>query len=269
MLLGLRRRRGHRGLLTLVVLVVLVAACRGGSDPAPASTTSAPPTTAPAPTAVVLTGDSVMHQVASAIVDALGGTEAELTFASTIAVAGRAETVAGWQTVLAVDPPDLVVIMVGTWELDAVRAGRATGPWPQAYHDQVAPLLDALHQAGTEVVWSTYPPADGEQADDVVALNEAVLSLPDRFPDVTVVDAAATITGPGGSLVRTTTGVDGVERVVRDLGVHLCPDGVVHVARPLVDELAGRMGRAARPGWEGGAWRSDPALFTDPAACGE
>jgi hypothetical protein len=278
MLPGWRRRRARQAIAVGVLVgLAVAAACSASGDDAEPSTpsTAADPAASAEPPAsnaepaleVLVTGDSVMQQVAAAVVDAVDGPEVQARFASTIAIADQPETVVGWETVMAVEPPDVVVVMVGTWERDAVRAGLAQGGWPAPYLDQVAPFVETLTAAGAEVVWLTYPPGDGDEASDIAALNEAVAALPDRFPGVAVVDAGAEVAGPSGERLRTLVGPDGVEQAVREESVHLCPDGVVLVAAPVVADLAERLGFTPRSGWEQGEWRDDPTLFTDPAAC--
>jgi len=274
---GRPRRAAVVTLLGAGVLLALGASCSSSDQPAVSSDASGP-TSAPTSSTIVpadpettvdvlFTGDSVMQQVAAAGIDALDVTGVHATFASTIAIAGQPETVVGWQTVMAVDPPDLVVVMVGTWERDAVRAGLQQGGWPEPYLEQVTPFVETLTAAGAEVVWLTYPPSEGEEASDVAALNEALTALPARFPGVQVVDAGSTVAGPSGERVRTVVDDDGVERVVREPSVHLCPDGVVRVATPMVAAVAEQLAVTPNPGWEQGAWREDPSLFTDLATC--
>jgi hypothetical protein len=260
-------------LLVGLVLLASTVACTATDEPSPPSSTTTtgvpeePSAEGEPPVEVLFTGDSVMQQVAAAMIEAVDGPEAQASFASTIAIADQPETLVGWQTVMAVEPPDVVVVMVGTWERDAVRAGLQQGGWPEPYLAQVGPFLETLTGAGADVVWLTYPPGGSDEANDVAALNEALAALPDRFPGVTVIDAGSEVAGPSGERVRTVVGADGVEQAVREESVHLCPEGVVLMATPVVADLSERLGIALQPGWEQGAWRRDPALFTDPAAC--
>jgi hypothetical protein len=252
----------------LGLLLVLACSPDDQATDADVTTSTAPTTTAPPePVRVVFTGDSVMDQVAAALTAALQGPLVETSFTATIAVADKPETVTGWQAALAVDPPDLVVVLVGTWEQDVVVAAQAEGAWPAPYLDRVTPFLDVLAAAGTDVLWLRYPPGAAEAAAPIAALNAAIAAMPDRFPGVSELDAGGAVAGPYGEHVRTVVDDDGVTRVVREPGVHLCPDGVVLVARRVVAELAARLDVEPNPAWEQAAWRSDPALFTDPLAC--
>lgn len=238
---------------------MLLAACGSGGgaqDDGAASGDEGPPT-------IVFAGDSVMRELSAAVIDALDG-HAEASYVGLPTVAGNEPAVGEWQERMAEHPPDLVVIQVGTWEVNAapyVPYGLV------GYGDSLEPFLDVV-ATETDVLWLGHPAlqstVEDEVLDQLIATWEA---LPQAYTNVEFLDAGAAVE-PAGAFQTLYPLPDGRQVLTRQLdGRHLCPDGVVLQGRAVLAELAERFEFEVTDEWESGPWREDPAVFENPELC--
>ncbi len=169
--------------------------------------------------------------------------------------------------------PDVVVVMLGGWDLGEVVAD------PDGYArrlDEVAALLTA---DGALVVWLSMPPTppgEGIEAARRIA-NGAFASLADRHPSVVHVDTGPLVGGPdegsGHGFTRFRPGIDGREVQVRKVrdgrdDGHLCPGGAALLGRAVL-EVVGDVFDLGSPGhgWWSGGWTGDPRYDDPPGGC--
>lgn len=264
------RRAPLRVGIALVLLLAVVLVIAGGA----ALRSDGQPKDAPTrPAEVAFAGDSMMREVAAALIAATEGPDVHSSFVLSATLADDPAAIQGWSTRAATKPPDQVVVLIGTWEraTPGVAASLQQPSWPTPYIEAVRPFTDAITGAGGEVLWLGYPPMywpdDPTGGVNVARLNQAYAAVGASVPGVTYLDAGAEVAGPDGSSVRSVVGEDGQEVVLRQLDQHLCPDGVVLVARPVVEELEQRLGITANSGWEQASWRHEPEHFQNPEQC--
>ena len=267
---------------TLCVLVALgatLAACGTTDGPpaaggetstteAPTTTTSLPPggrqATDEEPLRVIFAGDSLMSNLAPAAVAALnGGGAVDARFVLSPSVARDPTVQVLWQAQIDDFDPDVVVMLIGTWE-NAVE-GRAEGGtpgdpgWREFYEPNVLdPFVQLLTSGGAKVIWIGMPAvSDPERTWDYVALNQVYADLPVRYPgQVAYVDGGAAVSGPQGGYVEVVPIPGGGEiRLRRIDGTHLCPDGVVLIARPTLRQIVADWNVPLLPSWEAAPWR--------------
>lgn len=270
--------RRSSALLAALLLAAGLAACGGSSDgssdasetsqettttTAPTTTTSVPPggrqPTPEDPLRVVFAGDSIMGNLAPAAVAALnGGGAVEAKFVLAPSIARDATVQVLWQAQLDEFDPDLIVMLVGTWE-NAVEGGFPGVPgWREQYEPNVLdPFVELITSEGAQVIWIGMPPtSDVERSYQFAALNEVYAALAERYPDtVQFVDGAAAVS-PNGQYVETIpTTEGGVIRLRRTDGTHLCPDGAVLIARPVLRTIQEDWNVPLMEGWESAEWR--------------
>ncbi|OWY62550.1 hypothetical protein B7486_57810, partial [cyanobacterium TDX16] len=235
--------------LVLCSVLLGIAACGGaGEDAEPDSGGSGAATSTQEPPTIAFVGDSVMDELAEGLVAALEG-QAEVSFIGQSSVAGNLLVPLEWSSRLGTEDPDLVVVLVGTWEAIAAEYH----PGEQAYLDEVAPFLDVVAERA-EVLWLGHPRLQHEAEVTTDDLNSYWSQLPERHPGVTFLDAGAALEEDGE--FRTLLDVDGRQVLVRQIdGRHLCPDGVVLMGRAVLEELERRFGLQPADGWEQGDWR--------------
>jgi len=218
-------------------LLGVLAACSSAAPPAPAAS---------APERVLLVGDSVMEQVASAVEVA---TDAEVDFVLTIGAANvEDDWWEVWPEVVARVRPDVVAVLVGPGEVDRPDLGSAGGArW---YGDRLDRWADLLTAGGADLLWVRPLPARDAEGDRKLAiLDDAVVRLAGRRTDVDLVDTWRRYEE------RTSTG----ERIHRTDGLHLCAEGVERVARKLLEAL--RITPDDR--WQHGDWRRREPVHSD------
>lgn len=243
------------GLALALALGVLVG-CGADSTTPEAADDGSPPT-------LLLLGDSVMQEVAAGV-DAAFGAAVETTYVGTPTVGDDLHFAQEWERLRADDPPDLVVVMVGSWELLLVSE---EPDWEASYRRNLDPIVRAI-TAGSELVWLTHPPMQDPASDARLDRLAAIWAdLPDEYDGVTTLDAGRAV-APDGEFHTLLTVADGRELLVRQLdGRHLCPEGAVLVASAVVDEVGPLLGATAQPGWQDGAWRDDERVFPNPELC--
>lgn len=282
-----RTRAGRLAAVLLAVLLAPGAACAAGDDAAPTAAEataageagasgaagSAPPTTTtstapPGPPQVVLAGDSLMRELSAPLIAALAG-PAEASYVAMPSVFETPTAVAEWEGRMASAPPDLVVVLVGTWEGILVQQRHLEPGFADVYAEGVRPFVDVVAGGGAEVLWLGYPALDtAEEAAQLAALDEVWSGLPGVFPGVSYLDAGEAV-APAGEFLETVPLPGGGDlRVRQGDGRHLCPEGALLMAEPVVQAVADQLGLTPNPGWQEGGWRDDPAAYEHPELCG-
>lgn len=276
--------RPHRPVFVLLLAVVAllgVPSCgspgaRGGSR-RPTDGVAAPTTTAPvaastaAPLRVLIVGDSVMDNVAEALVPAL-----EPTGAATVShqwLLGLTRDAASRHEVrraVAEGDPDVVIVLMGVWELEPVADEVSAPGWAARYGEEVLdPFVDEVTARGAQVLWLGMPAtSDPTVTAGLDVLDAAYRELDRRDPRVWFVDLGSVLDGPTGAYAEARPGAGGVlERVRQTDGLHLCPQGTVRAVRVVLDRLEAQWGVEAAPGWEAGAWRATQGIEADGDRC--
>jgi uncharacterized protein len=277
-------------LLAVLALAAALAACgttdgssADGSETstteAPTTTTSLPPggrqPTPEDPLRVIFAGDSLMSNLAPAAVAALnGGGAADARFVLNPSVARDPTVQVLWQAQIDEFDPDVIVMLIGTWENAA--EGRAEGGtpgdpgWRESYEPNVVdPFVQLLTSGGADVIWIGMPAVvDPEKTWDYVALNQVYADLPNRYPgQVQYVDGGAAVSAPEGGYVEVIPIPGGGEiRLRRTDGTHLCPDGVVLIARPTLRTIVHDWNVPLLANWETAPWRL-PENVEKPEEC--
>jgi hypothetical protein len=258
-------RQVAANVLCSILLASAVAACGAGDsdvrqevgaeavDAEAIGSTEEPPT-------ILFAGDSVMQELALGLTAALVG-RANTSYIGLSDVAGNATAPPEWVERLEQSEPDLVVVMVGTWE--AIAAAELPGGHA-TYPVSLQPFVEVL-TARTDLLWLGYPKPQEEDWFTTDELVDHWSELPDQYERVTFLDAGAAIEEDGQ--FRTLLEVDGRQVLVRQIdGRHLCQDGVVLMARVVLEHLEEELGLEAAPGWETGEWR-DPVTFEEDGLC--
>ena len=272
----------------MVLLVTLAAACgadgdgSAAADPTtttttvPATTTSLPPggrqPTAADPLRVTFAGDSVMAEFAPAMIQALEGSGESVgrfVLAPSLARGGAGGVV--WNRELQAHDPDLIVLLLGFWEDEVVGERASNDPgWAQQYRTSVVdPFLDLLTRGGAKVLWIGMPAVvDPAVTERFVGLNSVFARAADARDDVDYLPGGQYLSGPEGGyadvVVSATTGMP--VRLRRTDGLHICPDGVVALGTPVLDEITEQWNVDAVYGWQQGPWRRPPQLHA-PEEC--
>jgi len=271
--------------LALVVGAASLAACgtTDGSSSAGTTETTAEPTTTTSlppggrqptpedPLRVVFAGDSVMGNLAPATIAALnGGGSVDARFVLTPSVARDATVQVLWQQQIDEFDPDVIVMLIGTWE-NAAEGGAPGSPgWREFYEPNILdPFIQLVTSGGAKVIWIGMPAVDDpERTWQFVALNQGYATLPQRYPDqVQFVDGGAAVSSPEGGYVEVLN-IPGVGelRLRRTDGTHLCPDGAVLIARPTLDLIVHDWNVPLLPDWEYAPWRL-PENTEKPEEC--
>jgi hypothetical protein len=256
------RSRWPVGVLALAV-VVSTAACGAGADggaesqaaasPARTSTAAAPATTLPPPPGgrrptqdhplrVLLAGDSLMADMSLAISSTLqdgGRAVVRLVAAPSVPRIDAYRTL--WREQLDEFDPEVIVVLIGVWEGMAEEAltpfELGTPRWERSYRrNALEPYLDLLTSEGAEVVWVGMPPgAEPDRAREFNSLNRAVTHLARESADLTFVPGGRLLSAPHGGWADVLPGPNGHPQRVRRLDTtHLCADGAVRLARPVL-----------------------------------
>lgn len=272
----------------LVALVVgaalLLAACGDGGggvssaspeDP-PTTTTTVPPggrqPTPEDPLLVTLAGDSVMAELAPALIEALEATgETDGRFILTPSLARSGTELVVWNQELQVTDPDLIVLLVGLWEDQQVGEGAYTRPgWAQQYRAEVVdPFLDLVTGQGAKVLWIGMPSVRDEAATTrFAALNSVFAAAAEAREDVGYLTGDDYLAGPDGGYTDfgTEPATGATVRLRRIDGHHLCPDGVVALATAVLEEVDEQWNVGVGYGWQQGTWRQ-PRQFHAPEEC--
>jgi hypothetical protein len=255
-------------LLQLAIVIVLVAiATTCGSQAEPDEADGAPVTTVPPEEiTVVLAGDSVAENLAAPLRASLQGS-AETHYVATLTIPRNAHRIF-WDSVLLDYAPDVVVVLIGTWEIDRVLGET---DYPQSYETGVVdPFIEQTTSTGADIVWIGMPSTRSARTPIMRNLDgvyrEAVLR---HGAGATYIDADDVLTDRAGRWTQTLPGPDGTPESLRgDDGAHLCPAGAVRVVGQVLDVLAQEWPITSPAGWETGPWRTAPSE-PYPAICAE
>ena len=236
------------------------------TQPAPLRTPSASE-----PLRVTIIGDSVMFDAALGIQHSLESTGVVVTQSRAIGAVGL--SVEAWpqfiDEVLADTEPELIVLMVGGWDLGVVEF-----EGPDVYRPLVSSAIDTMTAGDTRIVWLAMPPtppAEGLEPHRMV-LNSIYAEAAAQHPLVTFVDTNAALGDPDGMFARYLPGPDGSEvqarkvRDGRDDG-HLCPGGAAILGELVFDSLGMLTALAPRGDWLEGEWTNDQRYDDPPGGC--
>ncbi|HYF45341.1 MAG TPA: hypothetical protein VD926_03960 [Acidimicrobiales bacterium] len=274
-----------RALAPVLLLAALVVACTPGDDGSSAGTTAptVPPTTTSLPPGgrqptpqdplrVTFAGDSVMAEVAPALIQALEGTResrARFLLAPSIARGGAGGVI--WNRELERHRPELIVLLVGFWE-DKIVGETASGQpgWAQQYRRTVVdPFLDMITRDGAKVLWiGMAAVADPTVTARFARMNSVYVTAADARDDVDFLPAGEYLSTPDGRFATVLPApASGVPQTVRRTdGLHICPDGVVRLGQPVLEVIAEQWNIDAAYGWQQGSWRRPPLLHA-PEEC--
>ncbi len=224
---------------------------------------------------VTLAGDSVMAGLKPALAAGLDSRGVESDFILTPSVLRDATVRFTWGQRLEEFGPDVIVMLVGTWEAGAAASGvgqTAVGlqdpAWAESYvTDVLEPWIQLLTTDGAHVVWIGAPVTADEGNNFVFAiLNAAYRDLADRHESVHYVESSTILSAEDGSFTDATTLPNGdFVRTRQTDGLHLCAQGAADLAQAVLDEIS-RFGEIAiADEWESGEWRGDEAF--PPEAC--
>lgn len=279
-----RVRRAAWALVPALVVLAAATACATdveapavaqGTEPASAdtdapttTTTSVPPggrqPTPEDPLRVVLAGDSVMNGLAPAIATALNeGGDSQVQFDLAPSIARDTASRVLWQQQLDATSPDLVVMLIGTWERGDAAFEPGDPNWAPQYQQQVLdPFAEMVTDSGAQILWIGMPAVDSESDTlQLVALNSQFRALADRDEDVDYLEGGDYLNGPDGGYTDLLPGADGtLERVRRLDGLHLCPEGSERLAVPVLEYAQQQWNVRIADGWETMPWREPPTL---------
>lgn len=221
--------------------------------------------TAAEPLRVLLLGDGVMFDAAPAIEAALASTGAVSITTRPVLGFGLTRPEwddwrARWPVLVAAERPELVVVLVGPWDIRTLHvAGEdlvpGTAAWDSWYRGLASGAARLLRAGGAHLIWLGMPwNEDPATWPRTAALNEVIRAVAGSG----FVDLAAILAGPAGGYqaVQTVDG-DGAARIMKPDGVHLCPAGAERVAGAVL-VAASRLWRVnPRSSWRDGAWRSE------------
>ena len=167
-----------------------------------------------------------------------------------------------WRTQLDEYDPEVIVMMVGVWEgmvVDGLRR-EALGSlaWERSYRrDVLDPYLRLLTSRGAEVIWVGMPPVpDAQRQLGFSSINRAVRQLARTLPDLYYIPGDQILASPDGAWAETLPGPDGrPQRVRRVDGTHLCAEGAVRLARPVLALLERRWAIPLAERWPNRDWR--------------
>jgi hypothetical protein len=285
----------------LVIIAMCAAACSGGDDDADDADGGAPATEAdgdpvlgatvppvvptPAdPMRVLLLGDGVMFDAEPGLVAAIEGTgladvEPRSYFGMGLTRPEWLDFRTAWPALVAEVRPDLVIVLVGPWDVrdvpsDLSPVDAPTAPlispldpmWQTFYGNLLDQAVEILTVDGAQVWWLPMLPEPGEdRGARALAQAAAVVALPGRHTDVLAPDVHAAFLDGSGSFVAGPTAPDGTFTPWRKPdGQHLCPAGVVHLVEVLARPLGSRYGLTLPPGWESGPWSADGRYTGEP-----
>lgn len=271
----------------LVLALVLGATSCGGDDPGAApggdeaavSTTVGGPTTTAEPgegdgedasgrPRVVMGGDSVMGNLVPAV-DAAIGDQADIEYLAQARISGDAAARQAWADTIAEEDPDLVVIHVGSWEVLSPEFHPGVEPYDTEVLD---PFVELVTSGGARVLFVGPAAARDEQRTvNLMTFNRELIALDERNPSVDFLNAGTFVNDATGGFTETLPGPDGVPVRIRrtdDLGLHLCPAGVVRLATPVLAWIGEQTDPPVAPvaGWDQADW-SRPPLLDKPEQC--
>jgi len=152
-----------------------------------------------------------------------------------------------WKAVMAAEQPDVVVVVVGRWEvMDRMHDGSyqhvGQPPFDRYLRDELRTAIGLVRAEGTPLLWCTAPyyhrgerPDGGSWPEDdatrVDDFNRLLRSVTDHQPGVRILDLNQRL-GPGGHYQRSVEGVQ-----ARYDGVHVTPTMARRLAPWLLDAV--------------------------------
>jgi uncharacterized protein len=120
--------------------------------------------------------------------------------------------------ILASNPYDVIVVMIGANDRQPIRAGdtrHAFGSegWVEAYEANVDALLDVLAASGAKVIWVSQPPMKDADYDDALKAVSALQRNRVEAHGMTFLDIRGDLLNPDGSFAE--TGLDEAGNTVR------------------------------------------------------
>ena len=221
--------------------------------PEPSVVTS--PTTAPGPPpgTLLIVGDSGMYDESPALaagLQAAGWTAVNASYPGIGVTKPGAELRRTWGRAVREHQPDVVVVMLGGWDLEFLRTRG-----DDAYRRELDDAVAELRSSGARVLWLSMLPG-GRTPDRPV--DRLFAELPSRHEGVDYLDIGDALRAPDGSWpVRV-----GDTLLRKPDEWHLCPAGAAAVARMVLAHLG-----IAATGWEDGSWRDDARYDDPPGGC--
>jgi hypothetical protein len=233
-------RRGLIALGTATVAVIGLVAPTGEATARPRR-----------PPSIVLVGDSVMSEIAVAATAATKGTARVDWVLTPGVVLAKPDFWTQWPDIFSRDHPTAVAVLVGPWEVNQSTFGTAS--WRRWYRGQLDRWAALLRTSDAPITWmSALPARDASYTARLTLVNREYAALARRQPGITTFASAAPL-GSGSYREFTPAGT----RLRRVDGLHLCPEATALVTAALLRSL----GVPTVPGWEHGAWRTDPAVY--------
>ena len=221
---------------------------------------------------IILGGDSVMGNLAPGIIAALGD-QADASYLAQARISGDAAATQAWTQAIEEQDPDLVVVHVGSWEVLSPEFHPGVPGGVDPYADEVLdPFVDLLTSGGAQVLFIGPAAARSEQRTvNLITFNRELIELAERNDAVDFLNAGTYVNDATGGFTETLPGPDGVPVRIRrtdELGLHLCPAGVVRLAAPVVQWISDHLAAPVTPvdGWDHGDWSRSP-LLEKPEQC--
>jgi len=215
---------------------------------------------------VVLGGDSVMGNLAPGVIAGLGDA-VHAQYLAQARISGDAAATQAWRSMVEEQDPDLIVIHVGSWEVLSPAFRPSDPTWFETYAtDVLDPFVELLTSGGARVLFLGPAAAREEQKTfNLIHLNRELLAVADRNPDVDFLNAGTYVNGPTGGFTEVLPGPDGDPIRIRrtdDLGLHLCPAGVVRLGTPVIAWIDENLDEDVTPveGWDHADWTRPPEL---------
>jgi hypothetical protein len=236
-----------RGVATLGVVVLALV---GMASPTTEVTTGSTLPPRQHPRSILLTGDSVMGEIAVAARAATEGiAEVDFVLAPGL-VTAKPDFWPAWTGIFAQSQPDAIGVLIGPWEITESTFG--TPEWWERYRGTLDRWAEILRSSGAPITWlSALPTRDPAYTARLDLVNSEYATLARRQPGITMFDSASPL-GSNHYLEHTPDGA----RLRRVDGLHLCPEGTERVTNALLRA----MGVPTVAGWEQGTWRTDPAV---------
>lgn len=261
--------------LVLALAAVPLAACSSDTGASPAATSAPTSSSSPATTTtsiddgrphVVLGGDSVMGNLAVGVVAGLGD-QVNAEYLAQARISGDAAATQAWASMVEEEDPDLVVIHVGSWEVLSPDFRPSEPDWYTTYPNEVLdPFAERLTSGGARVlIIGTAAAREFQKTVNLISLNRQLVALAERNPDVDFLNAGTYVNDPTGGFTETLPGPGGEPVRIRrtdDLGLHLCPAGVVRLGTPVIAWIDEQLDAAITPvpGWDQASWTQPPEL---------
>jgi hypothetical protein len=209
-----------------------------------------------APKTAMIVGDSGMYDVTPALTAGFTvlGTRVVSTAFAGEGLTRPAGVRDGWASTVDEFQPDLVLVMLGPWDLDFLESNG-----DDAYRAEVDATVALLTADGAHILWLSVLPGQAVLPGTTVGVSDLgaqfFAPLPARYPGtVDYLDITASLKAGDGTTPRA---IDG-HLLRKPDGWHLCPDGAAAVAHAVLSHLG-----LDRPDWTAGAWRADPR-YDDP-----